>query len=366
MLNTRSERQCFIIGPMKDDRLKRLAKHVVEPLFEQIKKDDGTQYTVRTPFDLGGNHIMNDVIYAIDRADIVIADLTGSNPNVFYELGICHALGRPCITVMEESQKGTEFDIRAYRYYKVNLDANDELFYHRAKETLRDPLRKAHKDADWARFENPVIDFFRAPITYISPAFSLAQGYYTNFIRPVVESIIKKKGGSRYIYDIGIGVDTKQHPNKMEESQVLAADIRSKLELHIVIPEKITYTQRNYVDKMRDQILSAIVETDGRPMSCFYRPYDNEMRHSLVDIPTTVRSMRDAVERRMRHPNASDSDPEWQEIELQEIERFILSLQLLIDRHESNPEFKDRIHIHRYNPDNPNNLLWMHNILVGE
>lgn len=40
---------------------------------------------------------MNDVLYAIDRADIVIADLTDSNANAFYELGICHALGRACM-----------------------------------------------------------------------------------------------------------------------------------------------------------------------------------------------------------------------------------------------------------------------------
>ncbi|MEJ2251158.1 MAG: hypothetical protein P8Y70_18145 [Candidatus Lokiarchaeota archaeon] len=34
--------------------------------------------------------IMDDVINSIKRADIIIADLTGRNPNVFYELGRAH------------------------------------------------------------------------------------------------------------------------------------------------------------------------------------------------------------------------------------------------------------------------------------
>ena len=41
----------------------------------------------------GTRNIMHDVLQGIALADLVIADLTGANPNVFYELGIAHALG---------------------------------------------------------------------------------------------------------------------------------------------------------------------------------------------------------------------------------------------------------------------------------
>lgn len=34
--------------------------------------------------------IMNDILESIDYADIIIAEMTNKNPNVFYELGICH------------------------------------------------------------------------------------------------------------------------------------------------------------------------------------------------------------------------------------------------------------------------------------
>src|SRR5205807_5884923 len=40
----------------------------------------------------GGHEIMEGVLQEIARAEVVIADLTGRNPNVFYELGIAHML----------------------------------------------------------------------------------------------------------------------------------------------------------------------------------------------------------------------------------------------------------------------------------
>jgi nucleoside 2-deoxyribosyltransferase len=39
--------------------------------------------------------VIDDVKAAIAKADLVIADLSGQNPNVFYEVGIAHTLGKP-------------------------------------------------------------------------------------------------------------------------------------------------------------------------------------------------------------------------------------------------------------------------------
>ncbi|MBF0161381.1 MAG: hypothetical protein HQL88_03745, partial [Magnetococcales bacterium] len=41
--------------------------------------------------------IIQDVVYLIDRSRVVICDCTGRNPNVFYEAGIAHTLGRDVI-----------------------------------------------------------------------------------------------------------------------------------------------------------------------------------------------------------------------------------------------------------------------------
>jgi hypothetical protein len=60
------------------------------------------------------NHIMDDVINLIWRARVVIADLTSKNPNVFYEAGIAHTLGRDVIQIAQ-SMDDIPFDLRSIR-----------------------------------------------------------------------------------------------------------------------------------------------------------------------------------------------------------------------------------------------------------
>lgn len=60
------------------------------------------------------NSIIRDVWNAIAQANIVIADCTGRNPNVFYELGIAHTLGRPAILVAQD-MSDIPFDVRHVR-----------------------------------------------------------------------------------------------------------------------------------------------------------------------------------------------------------------------------------------------------------
>lgn len=60
------------------------------------------------------DHIMDDVINLIWRARVVIADMTSKNPNVFYETGIAHTLGRNVIPIAQ-SMDDIPFDLRPIR-----------------------------------------------------------------------------------------------------------------------------------------------------------------------------------------------------------------------------------------------------------
>lgn len=82
-------------------------------------------------------HVMDDVINLIWRARVVIADLTGKKPNVFYETGIAHSLGRDVIQVTQ-SMDDVPFDLRAIRTltYLNNGEGRDDL-----KGRLTDRLR---------------------------------------------------------------------------------------------------------------------------------------------------------------------------------------------------------------------------------
>lgn len=58
--------------------------------------------------------IVNDIWTMTKEAAIILADLSGKNPNVFYELGLAHALTKPAILVTE-AMEDVPFDLRSLR-----------------------------------------------------------------------------------------------------------------------------------------------------------------------------------------------------------------------------------------------------------
>lgn len=61
--------------------------------------------------------IIQDAVSLIDRSRVVICDCAGRNPNVFYEAGIAHTLGREVILVTQ-SEHDLPFDLRHLRYVR--------------------------------------------------------------------------------------------------------------------------------------------------------------------------------------------------------------------------------------------------------
>jgi nucleoside 2-deoxyribosyltransferase len=53
----------------------------------------------------------------VRRAEAVVADLTGSNPNVYYEVGLAHALGKRIIFITQDDTP-LPFDVLTSRYIK--------------------------------------------------------------------------------------------------------------------------------------------------------------------------------------------------------------------------------------------------------
>lgn len=72
--------------------------------------------------------IIQDVVALIDRSRVVICDCSGRNPNVFYEAGIAHTLGREVILIAQSGQD-IPFDLRHLRFipYLNNAEGRGEL-----------------------------------------------------------------------------------------------------------------------------------------------------------------------------------------------------------------------------------------------
>lgn len=60
--------------------------------------------------------INTDIITRIMHADLVLADITFPNPNVFYELGLRHAARAGTILIKEQDGKGPPFDVHGLRH----------------------------------------------------------------------------------------------------------------------------------------------------------------------------------------------------------------------------------------------------------
>jgi hypothetical protein len=58
----------------------------------------------------------------ISSADVIIADCTGRNPNVFYELGMAHILNKPVILITSDAVKQAPTDIRCFEFIRYELD----------------------------------------------------------------------------------------------------------------------------------------------------------------------------------------------------------------------------------------------------
>ena len=134
----------FMIMPFNDDFL---------GLYEHIK-GQFPNYKFEHAGDLDSQQsILKDIIEGIYQADVIVADLTGLNPNVFYELGICHALGKKVIIIIQDIDD-LPFDIRPYRTNQYSPHVSKV-------PTLIDTLEKLFNGAENGTtvFGNPVSDF---------------------------------------------------------------------------------------------------------------------------------------------------------------------------------------------------------------
>ncbi len=83
-------------------------------------------------------HVTTQILQSILDAAVVVADLTGQNPNVFYELAFAHSFGKPVVLLVDDLAR-LPFDTQHDRTVSVGNASSGILLEdgERAKETLR-------------------------------------------------------------------------------------------------------------------------------------------------------------------------------------------------------------------------------------
>jgi hypothetical protein len=100
---------CFVLMPFRPE-FNRIYEEILKPVIQKagLKSLRADEVFSPTP-------IVEDVWIQIAKARFIIADVTDKNPNVFYELGLAHAIGTPVI-IITQNKGDVPFDIAYIRY----------------------------------------------------------------------------------------------------------------------------------------------------------------------------------------------------------------------------------------------------------
>ena len=143
------KKKVFVIMPFSDQFFE---------VYEMLKVKFDEKFEFTNAGDEGNQqNILKDIIQPIFEADIIIADLTGLNANVMYELGLAHSFNKKTIIITQDDLSTLPFDLKQYRAknYNTYFKKFEELI-----EYLETNLSGAINNS--VSFSNPVKDFLKA------------------------------------------------------------------------------------------------------------------------------------------------------------------------------------------------------------
>lgn len=106
---------CFVLMPFETmfDTTYGAIKAGAENAHMQCERAD----TVRD-----NQAIIEKIKRSIQRAGLIVADMTGDNPNVLYEVGYAHGLGKECLLITQTPSEDAPFDLRHLEHIKYSTD----------------------------------------------------------------------------------------------------------------------------------------------------------------------------------------------------------------------------------------------------
>ena len=160
MPDKKTSKSCFVIAPIgepgSETRLR--SDDLLELVIVPVTKELG--YSARRADQMTEpGLITRQVVKAIMESHLVLADLSDRNANVFYELSLRHAIGKPVVHLIQESDD-IPFDVRDFRTVRYNIHKWASLDL--TKNELREHIR-ATEELDYA------------PVSPISAAVDLAE-----------------------------------------------------------------------------------------------------------------------------------------------------------------------------------------------
>lgn len=105
----------FVLMPFRAD-LKPIYDDYIKPMAAKLN-----MRVARADDFFSSHSIIDEVWSAISQSKFLIADCTGRNPNVFYEIGLAHSIGKPVILITQ-NEEDVPFDLRHRRFIKYDYN----------------------------------------------------------------------------------------------------------------------------------------------------------------------------------------------------------------------------------------------------
>ena len=139
---------CFVMMPYAEPHGAYYSK-VYEPAIEKAGLTP-----VRADTDLFGTGKIMDQIWAgINSASVLVAELTSRNPNVYYELGLAHALEKPVVLV-SSNEEDVPFDLQHIRV--IYYDVMDPFWGQKLLDKVAENILSAIKNPEEAIFKRAI------------------------------------------------------------------------------------------------------------------------------------------------------------------------------------------------------------------
>ncbi|MCH7558226.1 MAG: hypothetical protein IIB56_12335 [Planctomycetes bacterium] len=169
------ELRCFIIMPFTKAEFKDSSgtdiiltkgklKHIYEKLISKAVKEYSrkkVKFVSVHRYEKTRGNFVKGIVNDLDKADLVIADLTGLNPNVFYELGIRHTL-KVGTVMLTQDIASLPADLKSYVAFEYKYPEESVAFdeyYPLFKKKLHKAVDEYLEDYEKGEYDNPVRDF---------------------------------------------------------------------------------------------------------------------------------------------------------------------------------------------------------------
>lgn len=107
MSEKKERKRCFLISPIgeEDSDTRIRADWLMETIVKPVLEDQFGYVVERSDGNYQPGIIDDQIFDSISNFELIIANLTEQNANVFYELGIAHSMGRPVIQMAESGER---------------------------------------------------------------------------------------------------------------------------------------------------------------------------------------------------------------------------------------------------------------------